>query len=207
MVKGVICDLDGFLVKTWGTEPLPGVVETLAELRRRGIPIAVATNQAGPLWREAVEHEKYPTAQEVASRLITCADRLGLADAPWYVAIWDVRVTPLFVRRANQGTPTEHDPVEQVIDKTVAFIPGIIEEVGNRLAKAMGDLPGVVSGDPGWRKPAPGMLYAACAKWGIQPEEAVYGGDLVTDQQVAERAGMPFVWTLPSVMTLLESEV
>ena len=37
MIKGVICDLDGFLVETWKTEPLPGVLDTLAELARAAI--------------------------------------------------------------------------------------------------------------------------------------------------------------------------
>lgn len=40
-VRGVIFDLDGTLV--WGDAPLPGAVETVAELRARGIPFVICT--------------------------------------------------------------------------------------------------------------------------------------------------------------------
>ncbi len=41
-IEGLLCDIDGVLVVSW--EPLPGAVDALAELRRRGVPLHFATN-------------------------------------------------------------------------------------------------------------------------------------------------------------------
>lgn len=185
MIKGVICDLDGFLVQTWGTEPLPGVLETLAVLRERGILVAVATNQAGPLWRVATGQTKYPTAQEVASRLLVAASRLGLTDAVWYIATHDDRVLTLLSASDVQET---------------------VDSLSGSLTSALGTLPNYVSAAPGWRKPEHDMLLATCAAWGIEPAEAVYGGDMDSDRQAAKAAGMRFVERLQDVLPLLEPD-
>lgn len=44
------------------------------------------------------------------------------------------------------------------------------------------------------RKPNPGMLNQALADLGVSPEQACYVGDMETDRQAAERAGMGFCW-------------
>lgn len=185
MIRGVICDLDGFLVKTWGTEPLPGVLDTLAVLRERGIKVAVATNQAGPLWRWATGEEKYPTVQDVASRLLTCASRLALTDMPWFVATHDDRV---------QEVTSAQDTAEMA------------EMLSKGLAVALPTLPAHVNHIPNWRKPNPGMLWAAYNTFNLKVPEVVYGGDMDSDRQAAEAAGMRFVQTLPEVLPLLEPE-
>lgn len=193
MIKGVICDLDGFLVETWKTEPLPGVVETLAELRRRGIPIAVATNQAGPLWRLATGDAKYPTIEDVAARLQICAKALALTDkepsgyVAWYIALADDRAMRLLSEEAGK------DALKTVF---YDFI---------KATRSVG-IHAIASDSLEWRKPSPRMLYAACVNWNILPEEAIYGGDMDSDRQAAQSARMRFIETLPSVMTLLESE-
>lgn len=183
MIKGVICDLDGFLVKTWGTEPLEGVLDTLAILRERGIKVAVATNQAGPLWRWATGEEKYPTVQEVASRLLTCASRLGLTDAPWFVALSDDRVRDVTSEENMQD---------------------MAETLSRGLAVALPSLPAHINHIPAWRKPAPGMIYAACNTLSLALHETIYGGDLDSDKATAEAAGVRFVNTLPAVLIVLE---
>ena len=42
------------------------------------------------------------------------------------------------------------------------------------------------------RKPAPGMLREALARFGAQPREALFIGDRVTDHQAAQAAGIAF---------------
>lgn len=185
MIKGVICDLDGFLVKTWETEPLPRVLDTLAVLRERGIKVAVATNQAGPLWRWATGEEKYPTVQEVASRLLTCASRLGLTDVPWFIATHDDRV---------RDVTSEQDTADMAYT------------LSKGLAVALPTLPAHVNGLPAWRKPSPGMVYAACNLLSLALHEVIYGGDLDSDKATAEAAGVRFVNTLPAVLILLEAQ-
>ena len=44
------------------------------------------------------------------------------------------------------------------------------------------------------RKPNPGMLTQALADFGISSEQAFYVGDMETDRQAAENAGMGFFW-------------
>lgn len=184
MIKGVICDLDGFLVQTWGTEPLPGVLEALATLKQRGISLAVASNQAGPLWRAATGQEKYPNAAEVATRLLAAAGRLGLEDASWYVSVADGRALGI-----------------------VGMLEGaeMAEEAGRALSVALSRLKAWVSADARWRKPEPGMLLCACELWNLAPAEAIYGGDLDSDRQAAEAAGMRFVERLADVLPLLDT--
>lgn len=190
MIRGVICDLDGFLVETWKTTPLPGVVETLAALKQRGIRLAVASNQAGPLWRMATEQEQYPGVEEVGARLFACAKALSLQDARWYVACFDARALAMMQWEAP-GEPGDE-----------------LWEVWNELNHQMllDGLGGEVSSKPEWRKPEPGMLLAACEEWGITPAEAVYGGDLDSDREAAQAAGMRYVEKLSDVLVLLESE-
>lgn len=57
MIRGVIFDLDGTLIRS--QRVLPGVVETLIDLRRRGIPIVLLTNdsqQTPHEWAARLEH-------------------------------------------------------------------------------------------------------------------------------------------------------
>ncbi len=70
-------DWDGTLVENWTATPLPGVREQLAALP----PLTrtfIATNQAGPVFRTMLGDPKYPTAADVADRIIA-----GLAALDW----------------------------------------------------------------------------------------------------------------------------
>ena len=91
MLRGVVCALDGFLVEPFQTTPLPGVVESFPALQARGLRVAVATIQAGPVWRAVTGQEHYPTVDQVAARLREAAGRLGLEGSPWYIALFDGR--------------------------------------------------------------------------------------------------------------------
>ncbi len=184
MLQGLICALDGFLVEPFQTTPLPGVVESLTALQARGLRVAVATNQAGPVWRAVTGLEHYPTVEQVAERLREAAGRLGLDQVPWYIALFDGRAL-------SRLSAIELD----------AALRGMPE----RLREALDGIPAEVSAAPTWRTPAPGMLRAACSAWGAEPGEAVFGAVLEADRQATEAAGMGFVETLPTVLSLLEN--
>lgn len=49
------------------------------------------------------------------------------------------------------------------------------------------------SGHP-WTKPNPGMILAAAKDLDIDLKESIMVGDMDTDQQAAQRAGVPFRW-------------
>jgi histidinol phosphatase-like enzyme len=183
MLHGVLCALDGFLVEPFQTTPRPGAVEQLSALQTRGLRVAVATNQAGPVWRAVTGKAKFPTAEQVADRLREAAGRLGLEENPWYIALFDGRALSLL--RASE-------------------IDAVLRGMPERLREALAGIPAAVSADPTWRTPAPGMLLASCAAWGIEPSEAVYGGELEADQQAAAAAGMQRAPTLPAVLSLVE---
>jgi D-glycero-D-manno-heptose 1,7-bisphosphate phosphatase len=44
------------------------------------------------------------------------------------------------------------------------------------------------------RKPAPGMLNAIVAHYGVAPEATLFVGNHEIDREAAARAGIPFVW-------------
>jgi HAD superfamily hydrolase (TIGR01662 family) len=44
------------------------------------------------------------------------------------------------------------------------------------------------------RKPRPGMLYQAMMMYEIGPADTLYVGDMDTDRQAAENAGVDFMW-------------
>jgi D-glycero-D-manno-heptose 1,7-bisphosphate phosphatase len=46
------------------------------------------------------------------------------------------------------------------------------------------------------RKPNPGMLLQALADFDVSATEAFYVGDMDTDRQAAESAGMRFYWAM-----------
>ncbi len=185
MIHGILCALDGFLVERFQTTPLPGVLDMLAALQTRSIPVAVATNQAGPVWRAVTGQEKYPTIEQVADRLREAAEQLGLSQSPWYVSLFDGRVLHVL---------------------STSELDAVLRGMPERIREALAGVPAQISTDPTWRTPAPGMLLAACTDWGCAPREAVYGGNLETDRQAAAAAGMRFVLTLPAVLPLLNSE-
>lgn len=182
-INTVICDLDGTLVEGWGKTPLDGVLETLADLRRRNISVDVATNQTGPLWRAVTGKSAFPTAQDVANRLVDCAEELNLRDqAIWCVAIWDSKLAD------HQALPPSLLDIWTTIDN-------ILHKRG---------ISALVSPLPEWRKPGDGMLKMICRLRGIHPDNAIFVGDMDTDRQAAEAAGMRFVERVPDVLALLD---
>lgn len=163
-----IFDLDGTLTETYSTEVLPGVGEKITRLKEEGHDLAVATNQAGLSWRVWTRQEKFPDVERMRKRLVTVAESLPpLAQAPWYVSVHDTRV------RLS---------LEE------------FESVAGEMTEAEHGLDLHASAEPGWRKPQPGMLLAACEALGVSPEEAFYVGDMETDAEAAAAAGVSFLW-------------
>lgn len=161
-----IFDLDGTLVEKWGVALLPGVPEKLIALVRANRTLAVATNQAGIAWGAMTQAEKYPTPATLGPRFDEIALRLpSLERAPWFVSIYDKRV--------------------RLSEKRYGILVKALKHASQTL-----DLR--VSAEPSWRKPLPGMLLAAAACYGTTPDSAVFIGDMDSDREAAEAAGMDY---------------
>jgi len=221
-IQGIIFDRDGTLTYDFTHseqegDPLPGIVELLQQLRAKDIPLAIATNQAGPLY-EALQERilvynpqrrrvAYPTVEKVVEDIARSLRLLGVEDIPLCVSTYDPRIESLLIHHET-GLPPGREP-------DVLFPPASYpRNEGMDMARTimirmqesflrMGFTAGVGC-DPSWRKPAPGMLQMIASYWGIAKEEysqVIYCGDMHTnkngtigsDQEAAEAAGMTFV--------------
>ncbi len=164
-------DFDGTLVKTWTATPLPGVRERLAELPE-GTRTFIATNQAGPVWRQMTGETKYPTCEDVAGRIIA-----GLAALDW-------RPNAIFI-----ATCAEQEP--NYIWRLAA------QEATNQLYELLKHVTYVsVSAVPVDRKPGGGMLLDAVAHFdpgAVSCAHMLYVGDMNTDKQAAVRVGCRYL--------------
>jgi FMN phosphatase YigB (HAD superfamily) len=161
-------DFDGTLVKSWTAEPLPGVRERLAALPA-GTRTFIATNQAGPTFRRMLRDPKYPTADEVAQRIIA-----GLAALDWrpdalFIAT-RAEKEPDYIWRLAAQSATEH-------------LYAMLEHVTYVVVSA-------VSID---RKPNPGMLLDAAEYFEVETRDLLYIGDMDTDRQAAIVAGYRYL--------------
>jgi phosphoglycolate phosphatase-like HAD superfamily hydrolase len=188
--KAVLFDLDGTLVESFKTNPLPDVAQLLEDIRAHQIPMGVATNQAGPLWRAVTGQTKYPTVETVAANLRTIAHTLKLEHDLWIVSIWDDRAVKL-VESEDHLKEIASGLQRQFLDVLLPVIPKIM-----------------VSFDPTDRKPQPGMLNKARAEWKIEnPDNFYYVGDMETDKQAAEHAGVQYLLGGASTMFWLIRDV
>jgi len=160
-------DFDGTLVESWTATPLPGVRERLAELPA-GTRTFIATNQAGPVWRQMTGETKYPTCEDVAQRIIA-----GLAALDW-------RPDAIFI-----ATCAEKEP--DYIWRIAA------QEATHRLYDLLEYVAYVeVSCIPTDRKPSPGMLLDARSFFDGALIDC-YVGDMPTDHQAAVAAGCRYL--------------
>ena len=163
-----IFDLDGTLVKTYGTALLPNAASTLERLSSTGENIAVATNQAGLAWRIATRDDKFPDVTRLASRFLHIAQHLPvLQSVPWFVSLFDERIT----LRTSQYDNLVHE-----------------------LTSACGELNLHAQATAEWRKPQPGMLLAAASTYQVLAGESIFVGDYTSDADAAAAAGMDFQW-------------
>lgn len=141
--KTLVGPLDGFAKVLDDQQPLPGVIEKLAELRAQGHALAAATQKGGCAWGIMTE--------AMANTLIKDALRkVGGVDA-WRVCYNDPKAARIF--------PDS-----------------------------------VLSRDHPWRKPNPGMLISLMDELEFSPDQTTFVGDMDTDRQAAQAAGVTFVW-------------
>jgi len=161
-----IFDLDQTLVERYTTKPLPGVAAVLAELVAKGTRLMIATNQAGPAWRMLTGRERFPTPEQICERFTAVVQALpSLRAATWLVAVYDARVN---------------------------LAPDQFEALADSFNRSNTPLDLRAAADPMWRKPQPGMLWAACRLQGVSTAEACFIGDMDSDAQAAQLAGMTF---------------
>jgi histidinol phosphatase-like enzyme len=186
LIKAVIFDLDDTIVHSWAAapeqrgQPCPGVLETLEQLQQRNIPIAICTNQAGPLWRWITGNEKYPDVDQVKHSIIKVTQVLNIPNALWFISTYDPRA---------QERDRDAGLIAEIIAKQLR------DELNNTQD----------NGIPGWRKPEPGMLIEAARSRDLSPQECLYcrdmngsqpdkfGKPMDSDREAARRAGMHFV--------------
>jgi len=161
-----IFDLDQTLVERYTARPLPGVTAVLAELVAHGTQLMIATNQAGPAWRKWTGRERFPTTEQVCERFAAVVRALpSLRAATWLVAVYDARVN---------------------------LTSDQFEELANAFNRSNTPLDLRAAADPMWRKPQPGMLWEACRLSGVSTAETCFIGDMDSDAQAAQLAGMTF---------------
>ncbi|MBN1260405.1 MAG: HAD hydrolase-like protein [Anaerolineae bacterium] len=171
MKRLVILDLDGTLVETYSSHLLPNTAHRLKELAQEGYHLAIATNQAGLSWRVWTGKTHYPTPASLSERFhATVAACPELQNHAWFVSVYDPRVKL----------------VENAFQEVAAALTGALQ----------GTLPVLkaqVSADPLWRKPQPGMLFAACRLYTVPVTAALFVGDMKSDAEAAYTAGMDFM--------------
>jgi HAD superfamily hydrolase (TIGR01662 family) len=163
-----IFDLDGTLVESFGTQPLPGVSAHLERINNSGHNMAVATNQAGLTWRIWTRAPKFPDVQSMVQRLTQITQNLPmLQHVPWFMSLFDDRVSL---------SPEQY---HHLVLNLETACPTLILQV-----RAI----------PEWRKPLPGMLLAAGQYFNLNLDALVFVGDHQTDAEAAEAAGIQFIW-------------
>jgi len=168
----IIFDLDGTLVESFKTTPLPGRVECIATLQEQGVRIAICTNQEPIIWRWATGQEKYPDAEKIAGNLVGIHEALGLSQIPWFVSIGDTRT------------------IEIMGD--VSYNAALLA-IENRLLSTLNPKLFRVSGRSDWRKPDAGMLVEAAWRFDVPVADCLFVGARNEDRQAAEKCSMPFM--------------
>lgn len=178
--KAVLFDLDGTLVESFTTKPLSGAAERIAQLRADGVKMAVCTNQAGPLWLAHTKDAKYPGAHRIKMNIVEIIRSLSLGGVKWFVSVGDRRIY-----QAMKDIYNDEKKCKEEYEKLTLMIVGLLRTQDF-----------IVSASDEWRKPAPGMLLAAAKFLAVAPADCLYIGDMETDRQAAQAAGMQFEMVL-----------
>jgi histidinol phosphatase-like enzyme len=195
----LLLDLDGTLIRRYGGREgfAPRPLASLERIQKLGTPLAICSNQGGIAWGLAGGRpgKRYPDWDAMLERV-----RFGMELAQVKIAFLALHHphapipedTEELLRAAKQiGLPKEvalaaGDPNQIVLLSVPLNIPGV--EEGTVL----------VSWDPGWRKPAPGMLEEArtflqCTRFIAKGCQWIYIGDEEDDEKAARAAGMDFL--------------
>lgn len=166
-------DVDGTIAERDTVNILPGVREWFKALDWRVDKVAFVTNQGGVGLRYWMEKDgfgdpsKYPTREQVIHRLSEIEQEL--------VPPTQELNSEIYVCFAYQSKTTGKwgpTPYGAIADNF-----NIPQEWSMY-----------------WRKPAPGMLLQAMFMADVKPSDAVMIGDSDDDLQVAQAAGVKFVW-------------
>jgi phosphoglycolate phosphatase-like HAD superfamily hydrolase len=160
-------DWDGTLVRSWTAEPVPGAAEALAELH--GHKTFIATNQGGPAYRAMLDQAKYPSVADVVERLAR-----GL-----HALQWQPDALLICCCAGREGAAWWRA-------ETVAAA-----EFAQLVKIALPDLHSQTYLNAYYRKPQPGLLYAARTQLGY--DNLVYVGDMEADREAAYAAGARYV--------------
>jgi len=164
-------DFDGTLVTSWTATPLDGARARLAALDPTARTF-VATNQGGPAYRAVLGHAKYPTVEDVVTRLVAGFRLLRWWPDQLLVCCCAGRDTAPYWR-AEAAAAAAFDPLLK------AALPHVHCQTFI---------------NPYYRKPQPGMLIAAR---GVGLEERrdamIYIGDMESDEQAAAAAGAQYM--------------
>jgi histidinol phosphatase-like enzyme len=185
----LILDLDGTLIARYpssGDDFAPRPLADPARIRELGLPVAIASNQGGIPWGLAGGREgrRYPDWPAVLKRV-----RFGMRLA-------GVRWAFLALHHPEARLP-EGEALLQAAKQIRLPAPIVLAARSPRVAPMIRVPEGfvVASWNPGWRKPAPGMLAfarkiltaaGAAGPW-------AYVGDEEDDRRAAEAAGMAFI--------------
>jgi histidinol phosphatase-like enzyme len=195
----LLLDLDGTLIRRYGGREgfAPRPLASLERIRKLGTPLAICSNQGGIAWGLAGGRpgKRYPDWNAMLERV-----RFGMELARVKIAFLALHhpLAPIpedtkgLLEAAERiGMPKEvalavRDPLRIVLLDIPLNIPGV--EEGTAL----------VSWDPEWRKPAPGMLKDArvhleCTRFIAKGCRWIYIGDEEDDEKAAQAAGMDFL--------------
>jgi len=195
----VLLDLDGTLIERYGENEdfTPRALADPDRIWKLGTPLAICSNQGGIAWGLAGGRpgKRYPDWNAMLERV-----RFGMELAQVKLAFLALYhpLAPipedtkgLLEAAARIGMPEEvalavRDPRQIVLLDIPLNIPGV--EKGEAL----------VSWDPEWRKPAPGMLKDArvhleCTRFIAKGCRWIYIGDEDDDEKAARAAGMDFL--------------
>jgi hypothetical protein len=87
----ILFDLDGTLVESWTTVPMPHAKDALLSYHDAGMPMAIITNQAGPMWHLLVNKSRYPSPEKIAENIFTIVLEFPY-NIPWFISIGDTRL-------------------------------------------------------------------------------------------------------------------
>jgi len=186
----LIFDLDGTLIERYpssGDDFAPRSLADPLRIRELGLPVAIASNQGGIAWGLAGGREgrTYPDWPAVLERV-----RFGMRLA-------GVRWAFLALHHPEARLP-EGEALLQAAARIRLPAPIALAARSHRVAPMIRVPEGVVvvSWDPQWRKPAPGMLAFArgiLGAFGLVAEGWAYVGDEEDDRLAAEKAEMIFI--------------
>lgn len=206
-IKCIGFDVDGTIRYDFKSEkkgqPMEMAESVIRNIKKKKVALFIATNQAGPAWREALSRkdkegwERYPSAEEIAKDIVSFSKEVGLFEVRWYIATYDPRLikvlTPTIEESIGEATMpfgyAEEDHPEEALKEicgdAAKEIQALLQKEGMHFAQA--------SADPEWRKPRPGMIKQGAFNIGYKPEEVLYVGDMDTDKEAAKNAGCQFL--------------